>query len=299
MGHALRFTTNDGLTLAGQVDGAGTGPLVVLLHGGGQTRHAWAETAARLAGEGFDVARYDARGHGDSDWAPDRDYRMATHAHDLIGVLRALDRPAGLVGASMGGVAALMATASEPALVWALVLVDIVPRFAAAGVERIRTFMTAHPDGFATLEEAATAVRAYNPLRRPSKNPQGLLRSLRERNGRLHWHWDPAVIGASPDETLADMLSERLAALPPTLRLLLVAGAQSDVVDDEAIATFRRQAPQAETVAVAQAGHMVAGDRNDAFGEVISGFLKRSTRPDEGTPAPPRRRSSSGRYGLS
>lgn len=288
---ALRFTTDDGLTLVGQVDGAGTGPLVVLLHGGGQTRHAWTQTAARLAGEGFDVARYDARGHGDSDWAPDLDYRMATHAHDLIGVLGALNRPAALVGASMGGVAALIATAKAPTVVRALVLVDIVPRFAASGVDRIRTFMTGHPDGFATLEEAAAAVSAYNPNRPPPKNPQGLLRSLRERNGRLHWHWDPAVIGAPPDETLADMLSEQLAALPPTLPLLLVAGAQSDVVDLEAISTFRRQAPQAETIAVAQAGHMVAGDRNDAFGDAISGLLKRSAASALTRPAP-RQKSS-------
>ncbi len=298
MERALRFTTDDRLTLVGEMDGSGTGPLVVLLHGGGQTRHAWTETAARLVGEGFDVARYDARGHGDSDWAPSRDYRMATHAHDLIGVLGALDRPAALVGASMGGVAALIATATAPNLVRALVLVDIVPRFAPAGVERIRTFMTAHPDGYATLEEAAAAVRAYNPNRPPPKSPQGLLRSLRERDGRLHWHWDPAVIGAPPDETLADMLSERLAALPPTLPLLLVAGAQSDVVDLEAIATFRHQAPQAETIAVARAGHMVAGDRNDAFGDAIIGFLQRST-ASALTPLAPRQMPSSGRGGRS
>jgi pimeloyl-ACP methyl ester carboxylesterase len=294
----LSFTTGEGLRLVGQMDDVGAAPLVLLLHGGGQTRRAWSETAARLAGERFAVARYDARGHGDSDWAPDGDYRMQTHARDLIDVLGALGRPAALVGASMGGVAALIASAARPALVWALVLVDIVPRFAPAGVERIRTFMTAHPDGFATLEEAAAAVRAYNPHRPPPKDPQGLLRSLRERNGRLHWHWDPAVVGAAPDETLAAMLSERLAVLPPTLPLLLVSGAQSDVVDLDAIATFRRQAPQAETIAVSHAGHMVAGDRNDAFGDAISGFLKRSAL-SASTPPAPRQMPSSGRGGRS
>ncbi len=298
MEQALRFTTDEGLALVGQMGGAGTGPLVLLLHGGGQSRHAWSETADRLAGEGFVVVRYDARGHGDSDWAPDQDYRMQTHARDLIAVLGSLARPVALVGASMGGVAALIATAAAPALVRALVLVDIVPRFAAGGVERIRTFMTAHPDGFATLEEAAAAVRAYNPHRPPPKSPQGLLRSLRQRNGRLHWHWDPAVVGAPPDETLAGMLSDRLAALPPELPLLLVTGAQSDVVDFEAVESFRQQAPQAETIAVAQAGHMVAGDRNDAFGDAISGFLMRSS-PGAFTPPPSRQMPSSGPDGRS
>jgi pimeloyl-ACP methyl ester carboxylesterase len=274
MARPLSFTTAAGLRLVGEIDGPGTAPLVVLLHGGGQTRHAWAGAAARLAREGFDVVRYDARGHGDSDWAPDGDYRMQTHAHDLIEVLGALGQPAHLVGASMGGVASLIAAAEAPDLVRSLVLVDIVPRFAPEGVARIRRFMTAHADGFATLEDAVAAVRDYNPHRPPSKSPQGLLRNLRERDGRLHWHWDPAVIGAPPDDTLGAMLSERLAALPPTMPLLLVSGADSDVVDEAAIETFRRQAPQAQTVTVPRAGHMVAGDRNDAFGEAISRFLK-------------------------
>lgn len=273
---ALRVTTRKGLELRGEIEGDERAPLVLLAHGGGQTRHAWSATAARLAAEGFTVASYDARGHGDSDWAPDRDYRMETHACDMIEMLWAIGRPASVVGASMGGVAGLIATAEAPALVDALVLVDIVPRFSAGGVERIRSFKLAHPGGFATLEEATAAVRAYNPHRGPPRNPQGLLRSLRERDGRLYWHWDPAVIGDPPGEELAAMLSDRLAALPPAMPLLLVSGAQSDVVDPDAIESFRRQAPQAETIAVQRAGHMVAGDRNDAFGDAISDFLRRS-----------------------
>jgi len=272
----LLVRTREGLLLKGEIDDSGQAPLVLLAHGGGQTRHAWSATATRLSGEGFDVARYDARGHGDSDWSPARDYRMETHARDMIDVLRMLGRPAAVVGASMGGVSGLIAAAEAPDLVRALVLVDIVPRFSAGGVERIRTFMLAHPDGFASLEEATAAVRAYNPHRDPPRNPQGLLRSLRERDGRLYWHWDPAVIGDPPDDALATMLSDSLAALPSAMPLLLVSGDQSDVVDPEAIEGFRRQAPQAETIAVQRAGHMVAGDRNDAFGDAISDFLKRS-----------------------
>jgi len=270
------IATREGLVLRGEIAGRSEAPLVLLAHGGGQTRHAWSATAARLAGEGFAVARYDARGHGDSDWSPTRDYRMETHGRDMIDALRAIGRPAAVVGASMGGVAGLIAAAEAPELVRALVLVDIVPRFAPGGVERIRAFMLGHPDGFASLEEATAAVRAYNPHRAPSGNPQGLLRSLRERHGRFYWHWDPAVIGDPPGEALATMLSDRLAALPPSMPLLLVSGAQSDVVDPEAIEGFRRQAPQAETIAVQRAGHMVAGDRNDAFGDAISDFLRRS-----------------------
>ena len=70
------------------------------------------------------------------------------------------------------------------------------------------------------------------------------------------------------------MLADRLASLPESIPLLLVAGAESDVVDEAAMERFRRQAPHAEILSVSRAGHMVAGDRNDAFGDAISGFLK-------------------------
>lgn len=272
----IRATNAEGMAIVGDLRGHGEAPLVLLLHGGGQTRHAWTGTANHLLGAGFDVGSYDARGHGDSDWAEDKDYSLPAHGRDLVAVLRAIGRPAALVGASMGGISALFAAAAAPEMVRALVLVDIVPRFAPEGVARVRAFMQAHPDGFATVDEAAAAVHAYNPNRAPSKNPSGLMRSLREGgDGRLRWHWDPAVVGDAPTEALSDMLSERLAALPASLPLMLISGAQSDVVDPQAAAEFRRQAPQAEVVAVDRAGHMVAGDRNDAFSAAIGGFLKR------------------------
>lgn len=274
-----RFTADDGIRLVGERRGPEGGPLVLLLHGGGQTRHAWTSTANRLAGEGYRIVTYDARGHGDSDWSPDGDYALPRHGHDLLSVLRTLGEPAALVGASMGGTSSLIAASDEPDRAWGLVLVDIVPGFAASGVQRVRDFMTANPDGFASLDEAAAAVSAYNPNRQ-SRNPAGLMRNLREgADGRLRWHWDPKVIGNTPTAETSKMLAARLHSLPESLPLLLVAGANSDVVDDRAMDTFREQAPHAEIVSVARAGHMVAGDRNDAFGDAISLFLKRAALP--------------------
>jgi pimeloyl-ACP methyl ester carboxylesterase len=195
---------------------------------------------------------------------------------DLLAVLRTLGEPAGLVGASMGGTSSLIAASDAPDHAWGLILVDIVPGFAASGVQRVRAFMTANPDGFASLDEAAAAVSAYNPNRQ-SKNPAGLMRNLREGpDGRLRWHWDPKVIGNTPTAKTSDMLAARLHSLPARLPILLVAGANSDVVDDRAMDTFRAQAPHADVISVAKAGHMVAGDRNDAFGDAISSFLARA-----------------------
>jgi pimeloyl-ACP methyl ester carboxylesterase len=272
----VAFSGPDGVRLVGDERGDPQAPPVLLLHGGGQTRHAWTRTAKRLAGEGYRVINYDARGHGDSGWSPDGDYALPVHGRDLLSVLRTVDAPAFLVGASMGGTSALIAASDEPQRARGLVLVDIVPGFAASGVQRVRAFMTANPEGFASLEEAAAAVSAYNPNRQ-SKNPEGLMRNLREGpDGRLRWHWDPKVIGKRPTAETSTMLAARLHSLPATLPLLLIAGANSDVVDDQAMETFRAQAPHAEVISVAKAGHMVAGDRNDAFGDAISAFLERA-----------------------
>ena len=57
-------------------------PTVLLLHGGGQNRHAWATSARRLHAHGYPVVVYDTRGHGDSEWDPTGEYDMEQLTHD-------------------------------------------------------------------------------------------------------------------------------------------------------------------------------------------------------------------------
>jgi pimeloyl-ACP methyl ester carboxylesterase len=138
--------------------------------------------------------------------------------------------------------------------------------------------MGANPDGFATLEEAAAAVAAYNPHRPPPRDHTGLMRNLRlGADGRLRWHWDPKII-RRPHKLEPPQLAEQLLAACAGVRVpvLLVRGLQSDVVDDAGIEEFRRHLPQLEVASVAGAGHMVAGDRNDAFNRSVVEFLRRN-----------------------
>src|SRR5581483_11243633 len=140
---------------------------VVLLHGGGQTRHAWAATTARLRAQGWTTVVYDARGHGDSDWSPTRDYSPDAQLRDLRAVLAEfVPDPPVLVGASMGGIVALLAAAAGGIAVRGVVLVDIVPKIEESGAKRIVDFMAAAADGFGSLEEVAAAIRSSNPQRR-------------------------------------------------------------------------------------------------------------------------------------
>lgn len=272
------FRGHGGVKLIGDAAGPADAPAtVVFLHGGGQTRHSWHGSGGRLAEHGFQSLVLDARGHGESDWAPDGDYGLDAFVGDLCAVLDELSRPVALVGASMGGLTALRAAGGVAAeRVAALVLVDVVPRMDREGGERIGGFMRANPDGFASLEEAADVVAAYLPHRPRPKDPRGLLKNLRLVAGRYHWHWDPAFIGNRRfGEAINDLDAMETAARAVRAPTLLVRGGSSEIVSEEGAQAFLAVKPDAEYVDVKGAHHMVAGDRNDAFATAVEEFLHR------------------------
>ncbi|WP_345781421.1 alpha/beta hydrolase [uncultured Hoeflea sp.] len=258
---------------------------VVLLHGGGQTRHAWGGAARRIADAGHFAFTIDQRGHGDSAWLEDGSYAFDDYAGDAVAVCNAVaersGKPPVLVGASLGGISGLMAEhLGGPGLLAGLVLVDITPHMDADGVARIQGFMAERMrEGFATLEEAAAAIAAYLPNRPQPRSLDGLAKNLRQgADGRYRWHWDPAFIdGPRNINTGAATVQQRLveAARALTIPVLLVRGQQSELVTEAAVADFKRMVPHAEFVDVSGAGHMVAGDRNDAFNDAVLGFLDR------------------------
>ncbi|WP_295525711.1 alpha/beta fold hydrolase [Novosphingobium sp. Chol11] len=270
-----RIVSRDQLVLVADDLGPLDAPAVILLHGGGQTRHSWAGAARALAQRGYRVINFDARGHGESDWSAAGAYSLDDRVADLEAIVTQLDQPFALVGASLGGATAIhaVAHAMQPA---AVVLVDIVPHPELEGISRIVNFMRAHPDGFATLDDAVDAVAAYNPERPRPRDPNGLMRNLRQReDGRLYWHWDPRIVAARPQDH-HDVVRRSAATLSQTgLPVLLVRGLKSDVVSDAGVAAFRAILPELEVADVGGAGHMVAGDRNDAFNGAVIAFLER------------------------
>lgn len=247
---------------------------VLLLHGGGQTRHSWARSGPRFADAGWTTISLDARGHGDSDWVPGGSYTMDGFIGDLRRVIDELDVSPVLIGASLGGLTALLAAGESPDLARALVLVDVTPRVEHEGTKHIIDFMSSAPNGFASLEEVADAIAAYNPHRKRPSNLQGLTKNVRlGEDGRWRWHWDPAFLQV-PDETSRLTDHNRLieAAEQVTIPTMLVRGASSDVVSPEGVAELRRLVPHA-VVREVQAGHMVAGDDNDVFATQVVEFL--------------------------
>ncbi|HZQ59898.1 MAG TPA: alpha/beta hydrolase [Casimicrobiaceae bacterium] len=266
----------NGVRLAGDEWGSPGAPLVILLHGGGQTRHAWKNVGAKLAAAGFRAIAFDARGHGDSDWAPDGRYGQDVMVEDLVSLVHALGdaRPA-LVGASMGGGTSLVAVGEDHIDATALVMVDIAPRVERDGVARIRAFMNQKPQGFDSLDEVADAIAAYQPHRARPKSLVGLAKNVRlDDDGKYRWHWDPRFLAREID---VHRRLQRLEACARnlTLPVLLVRGGLSDVVTEEGARAFLALCPQAEYVSVGSAAHMIAGDRNDAFGKAVIDFLSR------------------------
>jgi pimeloyl-ACP methyl ester carboxylesterase len=273
-----RYDACGGLSVAADVGGHPSHPAVILLHGGGQTRHSWAGAMRELLVQGYHVINLDARGHGNSDWAKDGDYGLEALAADLHAVIGTLPSKPALVGASMGGATALyLAGNDRESLVTAIVMVDVVPRLSPEGVAKITHFMRARPEGFASLEEAAAAVAAYNPHRPRPKDVTGLMKNLRRRaDGRLHWHWDPAF-ARSPQSPEPPQFTDLLLRAAAHVRIptLLVRGMESDIVAPEAVSELRLHLPGLEVFDVAGAGHMVAGDKNDAFNCGVIDFLQR------------------------
>jgi pimeloyl-ACP methyl ester carboxylesterase len=265
-----------GVHLAVDFVGDSGRPPVILLHGGGQTRHAWGTAAHALADRGYQALVVDSRGHGDSDWSPATDYSMKAFVGDLMSVIQRLDAAPVLVGASMGGQIAMTTAADNMAAIRALVLVDVTPRIDRDGRARILGFMQSHPQGFANFEEAADAISEYLPHRPRPRDLSGLKRNLRLRDdGRYHWHWDQRFLATyEPDADEAERCYTE-AARRIRVPTLLLRGSQSEVVTMENVRHFQKLIPHAEFFDVQGAAHMLAGDRNDAFNAAVVEFLER------------------------
>ena len=271
----------DGVDLVADAYGDEQGPPVVLLHGGGQTRHAWGGAAEAFAAVGRYALAVDLRGHGHSDWSPDGMYGLSRFAGDVHTIVEYLGRPPALVGASLGGLSSIIAVgeSTEP-VASSLVLVDVAPRVEEEGRNKIADFMRAGFDGFDTLDDAADLIASFMPHRERPTDLSGLKKNLRQRgDGRWYWHWDPRFItnreGVDGQEGLVN--HERLctAASRITIPTMLVRGRMSDIVSDESVRELQELVPHAEVVDVAGAGHMVAGDKNDVFNSAVIEFVQR------------------------
>ncbi len=229
-----------------------------------------------MASRGWRTVSLDLRGHGESEWAANGDYSFTAFCADCIAVADQLGQPPVLVGASLGGMSAMLAEGtSDREVSSGLILVDIAPVTSRDGVDRIVEFMRSGVDGFDSLEDAAEVIAAYTPQRVRRFNPDGLRKVLRERDGRWYWHWDPKFITRDRTEVVADRFAGLLDVAMSNIRVptMLVRGMLSDVLTQEGIDNIVARLPDITVVEVPGAGHMIAGDQNNAFTNAVIRFL--------------------------
>ena len=254
--------------------GAAESRPLVLLHGITGHARSWDHLASALQ-PGYRVIALDQRGHGDSQWAPGADYSVGAMAADVerladhLGLGRFL-----LLGLSMGGRVSIGFAGTHPERVERLIIVDIGPDIAPAGMERIRGAIGTAPERFTTQEEAFEYARRGNPLYAEAELRHRVSHGLtRLPDGGLVWKYDTAIREAMRLGTRREAMNlwEPLARIAcPTL---LVRGAESDIVSPEIAKRMLATLPDARLVEIAGAGHTVPGDQPEAFAAAVRSFL--------------------------
>ena len=276
----MKFKVNSGLNIEATALGKPSDPLVVLLHGGGQTRHAWGGTAEKLSEEGFYAVAIDLRGHGDSDWSEEGDYTIESHKDDLLSIIESVGKPASLIGASLGGMISLSAAGDDifKELCTSLIMVDIGIYPNEEGSNQILSFMDSGSKGFSSLEEASDAISSFLPHREKPTDLSGLNKNLRlKSDGRYYWHWDPRFIQSRSDNRNEYRQRQKDYAESVQVPTLLIRGALSNVVTQEEVDDFLKTITHAEFIEIDKAAHMIAGDRNDIFANAAIDFLLKTS----------------------
>ena len=256
------------------LDWGGSGAPILFLHGGGLTAHTW-DCVAVMLRAGYRCIALDQRGHGNSEWSPVVDYRIAAHLGDIEGLVDAmgLERPI-LVGQSMGGLNSIAYATRRSDRMRAMVIVDVAPDISASGAERIRDFSSTpeldSPQAF--LERAVK----FNPLRDPAVLRRSLHYNLRETPaGKWMFKHDQR---RRSDDAMRSFTEERARLASEVSKIkcptLLVRGALSDVLSDAAAEKFAHSLPDGRWVTIEKSGHNVQGDNPRALLDAMRAFFR-------------------------
>src|SRR3546814_2889130 len=162
-----------GHEIAASVDGPELGLPVILAHGGGQTRRARRAVAHRLASHGFRTIAVDMRGHGESAWASDGAYDISDFAADLVEIAAATASKPALIGASLGGLAGILAEGKwPPGSFGSLTPGAVTPQMEPSGVPRVVGFVAQHERGVFAQAEAAAQGIAVQQTHSPHRQEQ-------------------------------------------------------------------------------------------------------------------------------
>lgn len=237
--------------------GAPGTPVVMMIHGlAGQAR-VFDNVASHLA-ERFHVYCLDVRGRGESAWGPLEAYGTDTYVADLEAVREALGlRRFTLIGTSMGGIISLNYAPKFPDRVDRVVLNDIGPEIDPTGLERISAYVSQAPEMFADMKAVLKYYREnYGPMveHLPEDQIADFARAnvRKDDNGIYVWKMDPAVRKFAGPQPSIDQWDVAKAITAP---VLILRGANSDVLNPATAAKMVEVMPNAKLVEIPGVGH--------------------------------------------
>jgi pimeloyl-ACP methyl ester carboxylesterase len=243
-------------------------PPVLLLHRGNQSCHSWDLVSLHLS-DRYHVYALDQRGHGDTEWSRELDYSIEAMAADALAFIadQGLGRPI-VFGHSMGGRVTLQAVLTDPTVARALVLVDVGPELSAKGTKVIGDFI-AHNVEFDDLEVFLDNVVRYDKFRSREHIARTVKYNLLVRS-------DGKYVSKVDHRRLPGGMREMTLASVATIGcpVLVVRGAESDVLPPDAADRFVAALGDGRLVTVPDVGHNVHGGNTAGFLDAVGPFLR-------------------------
>src|SRR5277367_694706 len=212
-------------------------PPLVCIHGLSGNAHNFDGLAPHLMDD-YQVMSLDVRGRGESAWGPQAEYAPPVYVNDLAVMMNTLSiGRMTLIGTSMGGIISRIFAGGYPERVERLILNDIGPEIDPAGLKRITDYFTEAPHDFENLAEVAAYYRANYGFLASTPEPE-LLEFVRwsvkpSETGRLTWKIDPSVRNIPRTGTAARPIDMWVPYARITASILIVRGADSDILSLE------------------------------------------------------------------
>ncbi len=273
------FKTSDGLTLHYRDDG--DGPPVLCL--AGLTRNSLDFEFLMPSMLAYRMIRMDYRGRGESDYDPDfMNYNILREGLDAIELLDHLDIGAApIIGTSRGGLVAMGLSQDHASRIKGVVLNDIGPEVAPAGLSRIMKLVGQSFDmpDLKTAAEAAhlSGQEAFPGVSQGRWHKQAEFLWREDDQGGLSLRYDAklrdaligqAGVGEAPDLwTLFDGLRD--------LPVAVIRGENSDLLAAQTVADMAERHPGLITATVKDRGHVPFLDEPEALA-AINALLERA-----------------------
>jgi len=236
--------------------------VLICLHGMTRAGNDFAHLADALS-DRYRILCPDVAGRGRSDWLPDpKLYGLPQYAADTTTLIArtGADR-VDLLGTSMGGLIGLSLAGQPNAPIGRLILNDIGPRMDLDALVRIAEYV-AKTERFDSLEQATAYVRSIAAgfgLRTEQQWRELTESVVRQDGSQWIFRYDPGIAQNLADTSAqTNALAEaKLWELYDAVRgpVLLVRGAESDLLSPATAAEMARRGPRAQVVEVPGVGH--------------------------------------------